>query len=75
MGYIDFDPDEYEAVTESRPCTCGGKCNGRCNGMFSQGWRRRSPEEIAAIKRKARKEYEDRILAQAERIKALRGIP
>jgi hypothetical protein len=71
------DPDEFEAVTESRPCTsCGGdpsKCNGGCNGMASFGLKRRSPEEVARIKAERRKQEENEILAQADAIRARRG--
>jgi hypothetical protein len=71
-----YDPDEFETVIESRPCTaCGGdlgKCNGACNGMASYGQRRRKPEEIVAIKAKRQREQEDKILAEAELIKLRR---
>lgn len=73
---IYHDPDEYEAVVTSRPCTaCGGdhrKCNGGCNGSVSYGTRRRAPEEVAKIKAERERAREDAILAEAEIIKARR---
>ena len=78
MSYILYDPDEYETVFESRPCTnCGGDlgpCRGRCNGSSSLSERRRSPDEIAKIKADRRRADEDKILAEAELIKIRRGI-
>jgi hypothetical protein len=73
-----YDEDEYETVVTSRPCTsCGGslgKCRGiGCNGSFSVGSRRRTPEEIKAIKAKRQQEHEDRVLAEAELIEARRA--
>lgn len=71
------DPDEYRTVVKSTPCTsCGGdlsKCDGGCNGSMSVGQERRSPEEVAAIKAQRRREYEDKILAEAELIRASRA--
>lgn len=77
MMRVVWDEDEYEPVSESRPCTtCGGdqrKCNGACNGMSSFGWRRRKPEEVAKIKAERKRREEDEILARAELIKAERA--
>lgn len=87
MSYIIHDPDEYESVSESRPCTgCHEKpvhepdrtyfvkvCTGRCNGMFSTGLRKRDPADVAAIKERRRKFEEDRTLAEAELIRWRRG--
>jgi hypothetical protein len=74
---IDWDDDEYETVTTSRPCTvCNGdmsKCNGGCNGSFSLGTRRREPAEVAKIKAERQRKHEDAILAEAEQIKARRA--
>lgn len=74
---IYHDPDEWEPVTESRPCTrCHGdlsKCDGGCNGMASYGLQRRPPGEVARIKAERRKREEDEILARAEAIKARRN--
>jgi hypothetical protein len=71
------DPDEYETVVESRACTrCNGdrnKCDGGCNGMFGIGQRRRSTEEVARIKAERRRADEDRILSEADAIRARRG--
>lgn len=72
MGWSHFDPDEYEAVVESRPCSCRGKCDGRCNGMFGISQRRRSDAEIRKIKAERRRKEEDDILARAEQIKQSR---
>lgn len=76
--HILYDPDEYETVSENRPCTvCNGdltKCNGMCNGMSGIGQRRRAPEEVARIKAERRRKEEDEILAKAEAIKACRSV-
>ena len=75
--HMHWDQDEWELVTESRPCTaCGGdmkKCNGMCNGMFSAGHRRRDPADVARIKADRLRKEEDAILARAEAIKAARA--
>jgi hypothetical protein len=74
--YVSYDPDEYEIVSEHQTCAFheanpgvpfAGCC---CSSSFTQ--RRRSDAEIAAIKAKKVREAEDRILAQAEIIKARR---
>jgi len=65
---ICYDPDEYENVSEYRTCSFG------CCRSASYSSRRRSPEEILAIKAKRQREEEDRILARAEAIKATRGV-
>lgn len=74
-----YDPDEYEAVVEYKPCgTCGGdlsKCRGTgCNGSGSLTHRQRSPEEVARIKAERARAEEDRILTEAERIRARRAL-
>lgn len=72
-----YDPDEFETVIESRACTaCGGdlsKCNGGCNGMAGYSQRRRAPSEVKAIKDAKRREHEDKILAEADAIRARRS--
>jgi len=77
--YTIYDEDEFETITHHRPCTnCGGnlgRCRGvGCNGSFGIGSRRRAPDEIRAIKERRRLEHEDAILAEAEAIRARRGI-
>jgi hypothetical protein len=78
VSYIFVDEDEWETVTESRPCrSCGGdlwKCDGRCSGAFSVGQRRRAPEEVARIKAERRRKEEDEILARADAIRVARGL-
>lgn len=70
------DPDEFETVSEYRICGYHAEWPGRtyagctCTASFSQ--RRRSPEDVASIKAKRRREEEDDILARAETIKASR---
>jgi hypothetical protein len=75
--HILHDPDEWETVTTSRPCTaCDGgrrRCNGMCNGAFSFSNRRRPPEEVAKIKAEKQRQHEDAILAEAEAIRRRRG--
>ena len=71
--YIHYDPDEYETVVTSRPCTgCNGdrsKCHGQCNGSFGIGSKRRPPEAIAKIKADKQRQHEDEVLAEAEAIR------
>jgi hypothetical protein len=73
------DPDEFETVVDSRPCTsCGGdltKCDGGCNGSMHIGQKRRPPEEVARIKADRRRQEEDEILAKADAIRARRHSP
>lgn len=73
-----MDMDEWESVHESRPCTaCNGdrsKCYGQCNGMASWRMQRRDPAEVKRIKAERERKREDEILAQADRIRAARGI-
>lgn len=75
--HIHFDEDEWESVTEVRPCTaCNGdrrRCDGRCNGSFSSGLRRRSQAEVARIKAERRRADEDSILKKADAIRAHRA--
>lgn len=72
-----YDPDEWEVVTESHPCTaCGGdlsKCNGMCNGSAYVGQRRRAPEDVARIKAEKQRADEDAILAEADAIRRRRA--
>jgi hypothetical protein len=74
---IAYDPDEFESVSTYETCAFHKQYPGKpdwagctCSASFTQ--RRRAPEEYAAIKAKKRREEEDRILAQAEIIKASR---
>lgn len=75
--YIRHDPDEFEAVIESRPCSaCNGdlrKCNGACNGMASYSLQRRPQAEIDKIKAERQREHDDNILAEAALIRLRRG--
>ncbi len=72
------DPDEWESVSESVPCTtCDGdllKCNGACNGRISFGMRRRSDEDVRRIKAERLAKHEADVLAEAEAILARRGL-
>jgi hypothetical protein len=72
-----LDPDEWEFVATSRPCTaCGGDlgpCSGMCNGTLGSGQRRRAAKEVAAIKAKRQREHEEAVLAEADVIKARRA--
>lgn len=74
---IHYDPDEYETVSEHRTCPFHERNpNGAfagCTCSSSYGQRRRPLEEYLAIKAKKAREEEDRILAQAEIIKARRA--
>ncbi len=75
--HILYDPDEWETVTSSRPCSaCGDdlrRCNGMCNGSYSATQRRRPPEVVARIKAEKQRAREDAILAEAEAILRRRG--
>lgn len=78
MSYFLHDPDEWEPVSTSTPCTvCGGnisKCQGgRCNGSFGMGMRRRDPAAVAKIKAERLRKQEDEILAKADAIRARRA--
>jgi len=75
--YISYDPDEYEYVSESRICAFHkadpGADYAGCTCSYSFTQKLRSTSEIAVIKAKKVREAEDRILAQAEIIKARRA--
>lgn len=76
MQMFSYDPDEYEPVTEHHVCAYHRLYPGApyagctCWGSYSQ--RRRSDEEISAIRARKIREEEDRVLAHAEAIKARR---
>lgn len=77
--FIHHDPDEWESVVETRPCSCGGypgsetcRLPGACNGSSSYSMKRRDPAEVAKIKADKRRKEEDEILLQAEAIKRQR---
>jgi hypothetical protein len=74
--HIHYDPDEFEAVVTRRTCPFHQESPGEqfagCTCVTGYEQRRRSREEIAAIKGKKRREEEDHILAQAELIRAQR---
>ena len=76
MSHIFHDPDEWETVTESRPCWCVGvrPCNGTCNGMVGVSERRREPEEVVRIKADRLRKEEDEILARADAIRERRAL-
>ena len=78
MSLVIHDPDEWETVTELRPCTaCGGdlaRCTGSCNGMLSVGSKRRDPLETARIRAGRSHAREDAVLAEARAILARRGV-
>ncbi len=75
MSWFVDDPDTYEQVCDSRPCTAcqGGSCTGMCNGSFSVGRRQRSAEEIAAIRAERLRREEDDVLTRAAEITARRA--
>lgn len=76
MSHFYYDPDEWETVSESYPCSCGGiqNCDGMCDGVTLLSQRRRTPEQIAAIKAEKLRQYEETILREADAIRALRAI-
>jgi hypothetical protein len=75
---IYHDPDLYETVVESKPCTrCHGDtnlCDGGCNGSLHIGSRRRPDAEVAKIKADRIRQIEDEILLKAEAIRARRSL-
>lgn len=76
--YMHYDTDEWDTVTESRPCgSCGGdmrKCNGACTGMSGISQRRRDPAEVARIKADRLIAEEESILVRADAIRRERAI-
>ena len=73
------DPDEWETVTASHMCPYhqehgSSAIYAGCTCHFSSGLRRRDPAEVAKIKAQKLREHEDRILAEAEAIRARRAI-
>jgi hypothetical protein len=72
------DPDEFETVWVYHTCAYhrayphGNHAGCTCSSSCSQ--KRRPPDEVTAIKAKRLREEEDRILAQAEIIKAKRAL-
>ena len=77
--YTIHDEDEWKVVTQHRECTaCRGdyrKCNGQCNGMSSFALVRRDAAEVREIKAKRQREREDKILTEADLIRARRQTP
>lgn len=75
--HLSISEDEYETISESRPCTaCGGdlrKCNGACNGRLTIGMRRRSPEDAARLRAERQEREDDETLARAAAIQARRA--
>lgn len=73
---IHYDPDEFELVFSHSTCAFHEINPGEpfagctCSGGYTQ--RRREASEVAAIKAKRQRTAEDRILAQAELIRAQR---
>ena len=70
------DPDEFEPVVSRHTCRFHEENPGEffagCTCSCSYSQRRRSREDVAKIKAERRRKEEDRILAQAELIKAMR---
>ena len=62
MSWQIWDEDEWEPVFETTPTSC------------SMGRRRRDPAEVARIKAERERKREDEILAQADAIRARRGV-
>lgn len=76
---IRYDDDEYEPVHTWHTClfhqSHPGKTFAGCTCSASFGSRRRSPEEVLKIKAERQRAEEDRILQEAEAIKARRRTP
>lgn len=68
--YVLHDPDEWEAVYEY---TSYGEFAGHPMGAMTCGQRRRPPEEVARIKAEKRLAHENKILAEADAIRARRA--
>lgn len=75
---IHYDEDEYETVVTRRICAFHkqnpGEPSAGCTCSTSIGYKKRSLDEIASIKAKRQREYEDKVLAEAERIRAVRAL-
>lgn len=75
--FINFDPDEWKSSSVLTRCSFHQRYPDRphpgctCSCAISQV--RRTPEEIAEIKAKRRREHEDAILAEADLIRSRRG--
>ena len=73
---IHYDPYEWEGVIETSTCPFHqahpGEPYAGCACSTMIGSVRRSPEEVAEIKARKRREHEDHILAEAEAIKLRR---
>ncbi len=72
MSWILHDPDEWEAKSDSK--VYGRDPFGNLLGSCSYSLVRRSPESVAEIKAKKRREHEDSVLAEAAQIMARRGM-
>ena len=77
MSYILYDPDMYEYAGETHTCAYHKQHPGApwagCTCSASYGQKLRPRAEYEAIRDRKIREEEDRVLAQAERIKAARG--
>jgi hypothetical protein len=75
---IHHDPDEWETVTTSHMCPFHerhpGEAFAGCTCSASVSQHRRDPADVAKIKARKRREHEDRILAEAEAIRARRAV-
>jgi len=75
---IHHDPDEWETVSESYVCSFHQHNPGlpfaACCCSVIQSMRRRDPAIVAKIKADRMREHEDAVLAEAELIKARRGM-
>ena len=75
---IRYDPDEYQTVSQYHTCEFHKRYPGEpfagctCSGSLMS--RRRTLDEIEAVKADKRRKEEDRILAQAEVIRARRAL-
>lgn len=78
MMLIHYDEDMYETTHESHTCPYHkmnpGKSYAGCTCSFSVGSRLRPYDEYLALRAKREREREDAVLAEAEAIKARRGI-
>lgn len=72
------DPDEWEAVSSQHTCVFHqmfpGEAFAGCTCSVGYGQRRRDPAEVSKIKAEKQRQHEEKILAEADAIRARRNL-